>query len=200
MDEIENSAYEYTKSIDDDERVIVGLNKFTIDNEPRARCLPDRPDARTGAAAAPRRVQGEPRRRSALGPARRRPNRGTGERQSALPDEGGAACRRDPRRGQRRAARRVRHVPTLSPPTLSPPTLSPPTLSPPTLSPPTLSPPTLSPPTLSPPTLSPPTLSPPTLSPPTLSPPTLSPPTLSPPTLSPPGSGVIDRRSRVTGP
>jgi methylmalonyl-CoA mutase N-terminal domain/subunit len=33
MDEIMNSAYEYTKSIDDDERVIVGLNKFTIDDD-----------------------------------------------------------------------------------------------------------------------------------------------------------------------
>lgn len=33
MDEIEQSAYEYTKSIDDGERVIVGLNKFVMDNE-----------------------------------------------------------------------------------------------------------------------------------------------------------------------
>jgi methylmalonyl-CoA mutase N-terminal domain/subunit len=33
MDEIEQAAYEYTKSIDDDERVIVGVNRFTIDDE-----------------------------------------------------------------------------------------------------------------------------------------------------------------------
>jgi methylmalonyl-CoA mutase N-terminal domain/subunit len=40
MDEIETSAYEYTKSIDDDERVIVGLNKFTIDDESEPELFP----------------------------------------------------------------------------------------------------------------------------------------------------------------
>ena len=50
MDEIEQAAYEYTKSIDDDERVIVGVNRFTVDDEPRADGLPDRPDARARAA------------------------------------------------------------------------------------------------------------------------------------------------------
>ena len=40
QDEIEQSAYEYTKSIDDDERVIVGLNRFTIDNEPEPDVFP----------------------------------------------------------------------------------------------------------------------------------------------------------------
>ena len=40
MDEIMNSAYEYTKSIDDDERVIVGLNKFTLDDEPEPDVFP----------------------------------------------------------------------------------------------------------------------------------------------------------------
>ncbi len=40
MDEIEQSAYEYTKSIDDDERVIVGLNKFEIDDEPEPSVFP----------------------------------------------------------------------------------------------------------------------------------------------------------------
>jgi methylmalonyl-CoA mutase N-terminal domain/subunit len=33
MDEIEQAAYEYTKSIDDGERVIVGVNRFTVDDE-----------------------------------------------------------------------------------------------------------------------------------------------------------------------
>jgi methylmalonyl-CoA mutase N-terminal domain/subunit len=33
MDEIEQAAYEYTKSIDDGERVIVGLNRFTVDDD-----------------------------------------------------------------------------------------------------------------------------------------------------------------------
>jgi methylmalonyl-CoA mutase N-terminal domain/subunit len=33
MDEIEQAAYEYTKSIDDGERVVVGVNRFTIEDE-----------------------------------------------------------------------------------------------------------------------------------------------------------------------
>ncbi|MEZ5218590.1 MAG: methylmalonyl-CoA mutase family protein [Ilumatobacteraceae bacterium] len=33
MDEIEQAAYDYAKSIDNDERVIVGVNKFTVVQE-----------------------------------------------------------------------------------------------------------------------------------------------------------------------
>ncbi len=40
MDEIDQAAYDYTKSIDDGERVIVGLNKFTIDDEPEPSVFP----------------------------------------------------------------------------------------------------------------------------------------------------------------
>jgi methylmalonyl-CoA mutase N-terminal domain/subunit len=40
MDEIEQAAYEYTKSIDDDERVIVGVNKFMVDVEPEPKAFP----------------------------------------------------------------------------------------------------------------------------------------------------------------
>ncbi|MEY4365096.1 MAG: isobutyryl-CoA mutase large subunit [Actinomycetota bacterium] len=40
MDEIGDSAYEYAKSIDDDERVIVGVNKFTVDSEPEPNVFP----------------------------------------------------------------------------------------------------------------------------------------------------------------
>ncbi len=39
MDEIEQAAYEYTKSIDDGERVIVGVNRFTVDDEPETDIL-----------------------------------------------------------------------------------------------------------------------------------------------------------------
>jgi methylmalonyl-CoA mutase N-terminal domain/subunit len=39
MDEIEQAAYEYTKSVDDGERVIVGVNRFTIDDEPATSLL-----------------------------------------------------------------------------------------------------------------------------------------------------------------
>lgn len=40
MDEIEQAAYAYTRSVDDAERVIVGLNRFTIDDEPEPELFP----------------------------------------------------------------------------------------------------------------------------------------------------------------
>ena len=40
MDEIEEAAYQYTKSIDDDKRVVVGVNKFTVDEEPEPKVFP----------------------------------------------------------------------------------------------------------------------------------------------------------------
>ncbi|MFZ9817813.1 MAG: acyl-CoA mutase large subunit family protein [Ilumatobacteraceae bacterium] len=40
MDEIEEAAYQYTKSIDDDERVVVGVNKFTVEEEPEPKVFP----------------------------------------------------------------------------------------------------------------------------------------------------------------
>jgi methylmalonyl-CoA mutase, N-terminal domain len=43
MGEIEQAAYEHAKSIDNDERVIVGVNKFTIDNEPEPDVFPVNP-------------------------------------------------------------------------------------------------------------------------------------------------------------
>ena len=48
MDEIEQAAYEYAKSIDDDERVIVGVNKFTLDNEPEPAVFPIDPLLESG--------------------------------------------------------------------------------------------------------------------------------------------------------
>ena len=48
MDEIEQAAYEYAKSIDDDERVIVGLNKFTLADEPEPRLFPIDPTLEGG--------------------------------------------------------------------------------------------------------------------------------------------------------
>ena len=48
QDEIMEAAYAYAKSIDDDERVIVGVNKFTLDERARARRVPHRPAAREG--------------------------------------------------------------------------------------------------------------------------------------------------------
>ena len=48
MDEIEQAAYEYAKSIDDDERVIVGLNKFALDDEPEPKVFPSDPELERG--------------------------------------------------------------------------------------------------------------------------------------------------------
>jgi len=47
-DEIEQSAYEYTKSIDDGERVIVGVNRFTVDGEPDPEVFPIDPELERG--------------------------------------------------------------------------------------------------------------------------------------------------------
>ena len=44
MDEIEQAAYEYTKSIDDGERVIVGLNRFTVDDDQAPEVVPVDPE------------------------------------------------------------------------------------------------------------------------------------------------------------
>jgi methylmalonyl-CoA mutase N-terminal domain/subunit len=48
MDEIEQAAYDYAKSIDDGERVIVGLNKFTVDAEPEPTVFPIDPALERG--------------------------------------------------------------------------------------------------------------------------------------------------------
>ncbi|HZB42140.1 MAG TPA: methylmalonyl-CoA mutase family protein [Ilumatobacter sp.] len=51
MDEIEQAAYEYTKSIDDNERVIVGLNRFTLDDQPEPSVFPIDPGLEQGQRA-----------------------------------------------------------------------------------------------------------------------------------------------------
>jgi methylmalonyl-CoA mutase N-terminal domain/subunit len=48
MDEIEEAAYSYTKSIDDQTRVLVGVNKFTVDNEPEPKITPAIPGLEKG--------------------------------------------------------------------------------------------------------------------------------------------------------
>jgi methylmalonyl-CoA mutase N-terminal domain/subunit len=40
MDEIEEAAYSYTKSIDDHSCVVVGVNKFTEEDEPEPKVFP----------------------------------------------------------------------------------------------------------------------------------------------------------------
>lgn len=51
MDEIMDSAYAYTKSIDDVGRVIVGVNKFTTDDDPEPDVFPIDPELEPGQVA-----------------------------------------------------------------------------------------------------------------------------------------------------
>lgn len=51
MDEIGDSAYAYAKSIDDDERIIVGVNKFGVDDEPEPNVFPIDPSLAVGQIA-----------------------------------------------------------------------------------------------------------------------------------------------------
>ena len=48
MDEIEQAAYEYTKSIEDDERVVVGVNRYTVEGEVEPDILSIDPALQTG--------------------------------------------------------------------------------------------------------------------------------------------------------
>jgi methylmalonyl-CoA mutase N-terminal domain/subunit len=44
MDEIDQAAYEYTKSVDDGERVIVGVNRFTVEGDTEPEVFPIDPE------------------------------------------------------------------------------------------------------------------------------------------------------------
>src|SRR5262245_28722780 len=59
MDEIEQAAYEYTKSIDDGERVIVGVNRFTVEDEPETDILALDPALQAGQISRLRRFKAE---------------------------------------------------------------------------------------------------------------------------------------------
>ena len=97
QDEIEAAAYSYAKAVDDGEKVVVGVNRFTDAEERADRGLPDRRRApadprSTARRLGPRRARPGGGRR---GPGRRRRD-GPGRRQPAGPDEGGAQARWPP--------------------------------------------------------------------------------------------------------
>jgi methylmalonyl-CoA mutase N-terminal domain/subunit len=48
MDEIEQAAYEYTKSVEDGERVVVGVNRFAVEGEPEPDILSIDPTLQAG--------------------------------------------------------------------------------------------------------------------------------------------------------
>ena len=47
--EIQESAYRYQRAIESQEQVVVGVNRFQIEEEPPVQCVADRSGARTGA-------------------------------------------------------------------------------------------------------------------------------------------------------
>ena len=111
MDEIEQAAYEYTKSIDDGERVIVGVNRFAVEDEAEPEVFPIDPELQAGQVERVRRFKAD------RDPGRGRRHledvraaaRGT---QNLLPPMRAALARPlHAGRGQRRPARRVRGVP-----------------------------------------------------------------------------------------
>ena len=51
MSEIENAAYDYAKSIDNDERVIVGVNMFAVSDDPEPEVFPVNPELERGQKA-----------------------------------------------------------------------------------------------------------------------------------------------------
>ena len=109
--EIETSAYRIAQEIDSGERVVVGLNRFTVDEEEPYEPL--RVDPAIEAAQAERlaRLRAERDADAVDAGARRAAGRRRGHGERAVPDEGGAAGPGDRRRGLRDAARGVGVVP-----------------------------------------------------------------------------------------
>ena len=111
--EIEKSAYRIAQEIDSGERIVVGVNRFALDEEDPYEPLRVDPaiEAAAGRAAGRGCAPSATTTRSTrhLDDAARR---GRGQRQRALPDEGGARRARHRRRGLQRAARRLGRLPT----------------------------------------------------------------------------------------
>ena len=105
--EIEQAAYAYAKAVDDDEKIVVGVNRFVDDESAADRGLPARPRAASGADRAARRRPGRAR------PGRRSTRRSADVAAAAAghPEPSRARCAMalgsdgDARRGLRRAPR-----------------------------------------------------------------------------------------------
>ena len=109
-DEIERSAYQVAQEIDDGERVVVGVNRFTIDEKEPYEPLRVDPAIEVEQREALERLRARRdggRRREG---ARRAEGRRRGHRQRAAPDAGRARRRGHGRRGLQRAARRLGHL------------------------------------------------------------------------------------------
>ena len=92
-DEIERSAYRIAQEIDSGERVVVGVNRFTVDERGAVRAAAGRPGDRGRPARARWRACAPPGRRRRRAGARRAADGGRGQRQRPLPDARGARAR-----------------------------------------------------------------------------------------------------------
>ena len=105
--EIEKAAYGIARDIDTEERIVVGVNRFRVDEDDPYEASARRPRHRGAAGRAPREAARRARPGRGRQAARGADRGGQGRRQRALPDEGGAARPRHRRRGLQRAARGV---------------------------------------------------------------------------------------------
>ena len=112
QDEIERASYEWTKAVDDGQKVIVGVNRFTEDEALPAEVFPIDPALERNQAAAPGRAAGPAGRRRRQGGAGGRAGRGPGHAEPAGADAGGPQAPGHPRRGERRPPGGVRRLPT----------------------------------------------------------------------------------------
>ncbi len=110
-DEIEQAAYEYTKSIDDGERMIVGVNRFVEEVEPEPEVFPIDPALQREQVERVKIVRATAIKPRSLGALDDVARRGPGNAEPAAADAGGVVAASHARRGQRRAARRVRGLP-----------------------------------------------------------------------------------------
>ena len=111
QEEIESAAYSYAKAVDDGEKVVVGVNKFTDAEGEAAEVFPIDIKLQQMQIDRTRQVRAE-RDQAAAGPGPGRRGRdGEGRGQPPGADEGGAAGHGHAGRGRRRPAGRVRRVP-----------------------------------------------------------------------------------------
>ncbi len=109
--EIEMAAYAFAKAVDDGEKVVVGVNRFTDEALEADRGVPHRPRPAAGADRAHPARAGRARPGGSGRRAGRRGGRGARHPEPPRPHARGAAPHGDPGRGVRRAARRVRRLP-----------------------------------------------------------------------------------------
>ncbi len=109
--EIEMAAYAFAKAVDDGEKVVVGVNRFTDEAHETTEVFPIDPAQQRAQIERTRQRAGRARPGRGGQRAGRRGGRGTRHPEPSRPHARGAAPHGDAGRGLRRAARRVRRLP-----------------------------------------------------------------------------------------